>query len=126
MTAVYTVDLNLKNKTMAKKIKKYQGKTGSSSVTPTKDSTDYFYNKSTQDIRNATNIIQKKGSSSKEYSKAFDIQMKSLADLRRQANKGKPGYDANGYPVNKRTGGPVTALDQVDRIEKAKFGKSKK
>lgn len=68
----------------------------------TADSTKYFYDKSTQDILNANKVIQKKGSSSKEYGKAYDTQKKSLEDLARQSKKGKAGYDKNGYPIKKK------------------------
>jgi len=82
-------------------VKKYQkgGKTGDP-LKATADSTKYFYDKSTKDILNATKIIEKKGSSSKEFGKAYDTQKKSLEDLRRQSKKGKAGYDANGHPVD--------------------------
>jgi hypothetical protein len=115
---------------MAKKVKKYQGKTGSSSVTPTKDSTAYY--KADKDL------YYKQAATNAEYGlkKEADEMMKKAAKAAqneaRQKNKGRYGYDANGYSTtpktksqpdpsksdwynvatrlsNKRAGGPVTA-----------------
>lgn len=75
----------------------------------TADSTAYFDKKSTKDVSNALKTLKEKGSSSKEYDKAYDTQMQSLKSLRRQSKKGKPGYDANGEKKMKN-GGSLTGL----------------
>lgn len=70
------------------------------SVKASADSTDYFGKKATKDVSEADKILSNEGYS-KEYRKAYDTQMKSLQSLRRQSKKGKPGYDENGFPINK-------------------------
>lgn len=51
-------------------------------------------------------------------------ELKTMDDLLQELRKNQRREDL--IKQLKKTGGPVTALDQVDRIEKAKFGKSKK
>lgn len=79
---------------------------GGKSVKPTADSTDYFYKKSIKDINNSTKVMKEKGyfkdgKVNDETKKAFDLGDKSLESLKRQSKKGKPGYDANGFPLKK-------------------------
>ena len=76
------------------------------SVKPTADSTAYFTKKATKDINYGTKVMKEKGyfkdgKVNDETKKALDLGDKSLESLYRQAKKGKPGYDANGFPVNK-------------------------
>jgi len=76
------------------------------SVKPTADSTDYFYKKSIKDINYGTKVMKDKGyfkdgKVNDETKKALDLGDKSLESLKRQSKKGKPGYDANGFPLNK-------------------------
>jgi len=76
------------------------------SVKPTADSTDYFVKKATKDINYGTKVMKEKGyfkdgKVNDETKKALELGDKSLESLYRQAKKGKPGYDANGFPVNK-------------------------
>jgi hypothetical protein len=84
------------------------------SVKPTADSTDYFVKKATKDINYGTKVMKDKGyfkdgKVNDETKKALDLGDKSLESLKRQAKKGKPGYDANGFPLKKKMqdGGPV-------------------
>ena len=77
------------------------------SVKPTADSTDYFYKKSIKDINYGTKVMKDKGyfkdgKVNDETKKALDLGDKSLESLKRQAKKGKPGYDANGFPLKKK------------------------
>ena len=71
------------------------------SVKPTTDSTAYFDKKATKDANNANKLLKEKGFFNDETKKAFSEQDKSIGSLLRQYKKGKPGYDANGFPVNK-------------------------
>jgi len=97
--------------TVKKTVKKAQpGK----KVKPTADSTAYFTKKATRDVQDATKIIREKGPSSKEYGEAFTKEMQSLKSIRRQSKKGKPGYDANGFPINKQKSGGKTMLKRAD------------
>jgi hypothetical protein len=72
------------------------------SVKPTADSTDYFVKKATKDINYGTKVMKEKGYFNDETKKALDLGDKSLESLKRQAKKGKPGYDANGFPLKKK------------------------
>ena len=90
------------------------------SVKPTADSTDYFYKKSIKDINYGTKVMKDKGyfkdgKVNDETKKALDLGDKSLESLKRQAKKGKPGYDANGFPLKKKMqdGGPVFKLSLI-------------
>jgi len=72
----------------------------------TADSTAYFDKKATKDVSNALKTLKEKGTG-KEYNKAYNTQMQSLKSLRRQANKGKKGYDENGFPIKMKMGGTI-------------------
>ena len=70
-------------------------------VKATKDSTAYFNNQS--------RLSELKGATSNNLSqslKYFNASDKAKQDESRQKLKGKPGYDANGYP-KKKNGGSV-------------------
>jgi hypothetical protein len=71
----------------------------------TKDSTAYFQKQSKENFKKASDRygyssdeMRKKAS---EYS---DKAIQAQKDELRQSNKGKPGYDANGYPIKKKKG----------------------
>jgi hypothetical protein len=72
------------------------------SVKPTADSTTYFDKKVTKDANNANKLLKEKGFFNDETKKAFSEQDKSTQSLLRQYKKGKPGYDANGFPLKKK------------------------
>ncbi len=91
----------------SKKMKKMQmGGQGSSSSKATSDSTKYF----TQKVKEATKNLSNSYSTG-PYSKISEASNKlTEADrnLKRQKLKGKPGYDANGRPIQKqKMGGSV-------------------
>ena len=72
-------------------------------VKATKDSTAYFQKKAKENFEKASNRygyanpeIRKKAS---EYT---DKAIQAQKDELRQSNKGKPGYDSNGYPLKKK------------------------
>jgi hypothetical protein len=69
-------------------------------VPPTPDSSDYF-------MKKMTNAGVMELSTSGDIRKRFQQSFYDNArDLKRQENKGKPGYDKNGYPrVQKKTSG---------------------
>jgi len=79
------------------------------SVKPTADSTNYFDKKATKDANTANKLLKEKGFFNDETKKAFSEEDKSVKSLLRQYKKGKPGYDANGFPLKKKmkTGGVV-------------------
>ena len=108
MTAVYTVDL--KNKTMAKKLKKYQAK--NSEVKATADSTAYFKNKENVSRANASSF--KTNSEYDVFNKRFfeNEAAKAVSDQVRQSHKGQPGFD--------KDGNPVTAMDMLQRMYSTK------
>jgi hypothetical protein len=89
-----------------KKIKKAQ-----KGVKATPDSSAYYQQKF-EDASAIAKLRSKYGLSTSDKS---EEQKQALKDKWRQAYKGKPGYDANGFPIKKnKTGGKVT---------KAKAGK---
>jgi hypothetical protein len=70
-------------------------------VKATKDSTGYYANKA--------KVFELKGATSNNLSqsiKNFNASDKAKKDQARQKFKGKPGYDANGFPI-KKNGGTV-------------------
>lgn len=82
---------------MAKKILK-KAKNGTT-VKSTPDSTSYYRNKAiqaTSDQDFAANFGNRSA-----YSKAVKAEAKANENKARQANKGKAGYDANGFPIPK-------------------------
>jgi hypothetical protein len=70
-------------------------------VKATKDSTEYFRKKSLDKVGDV--IFTTRTSAKKAYEKDME---QSLKDMKRQKLKGKPGYDANGFP-KKKNGGTV-------------------
>jgi hypothetical protein len=73
----------------------------------TKDSTEYFKGRA-KDMARKSLYAEAKGD--KKLSNVYmDAASKSSSDASRQANKGKKGYDKNGYPLKKKmqTGGAV-------------------
>lgn len=71
----------------------------------TKDSTEYFRKKSLDKVGDV--VFTTRPSAKKAYENEMQ---QSLNDMKRQRLKGKPGYDANGFP-KKKNGGTVKAKD---------------
>jgi hypothetical protein len=72
-------------------------------IKATTDSTAYFNNQT--DI-NFTKAKKASGAGNDiDYMKFIDAAYKSRDNAHRQANKGKAGYDKNGYPIKKENGG---------------------
>ena len=89
-------------------IKKAQG-----GVKATKDSTEYFRKKYLDKVGDAIFTTRN------DAKKAIDKNMEqSLKDMKRQKLKGKPGYDANGFPIKKKkmkNGGSLTGLNASNK-----------
>jgi hypothetical protein len=86
------------------------------SVKPTADSTAYFDKKATKDANNANKLLKEKGFFNDETKKAFSEQDKSVGSLLRQYKKGKPGYDANGFPLKKKMQAGGVVKSQPKRV----------
>jgi hypothetical protein len=81
------------------------------SIKPTADSTDYFRKERDMEYRDADKAIARAknksssiGAQFADYSYAesrISAARKADKSADRQFRKGKPGYDANGYPLNK-------------------------
>lgn len=89
---------------MVKKILKKAQK--GMSVTPTTDSTAYYK----KEIKGYDQLIKSEpntpiGKSNKLV--YMDAKSKAYSNLNRQSLKGKPGYDKNGFPIKKKTGGTI-------------------
>lgn len=113
---------------MAKVIKKAQtGKTAKPTyVSPygkkTTDSTDYFIAKLNDQMRADANL-EKAGVPAKDRM-GYERDMNQTAkDALRQQRKGKPGFDANGFPITKQKRGGKTTKAKVVTKAKAKDGK---
>ena len=76
-------------------IKKAQG-----GIKATKDSTAYFKNEAKDNMNLA--VIKSKYGLRNEADKNMKTARESLKSASRQAYKGKPGYDKNGYLVKKK------------------------
>ena len=76
-----------------KTIKKAQG-----GVKATKDSTAYFQKRMDEAYESAARNIN----SPKYSEQAFKRAKQASSDAERQKLKGKPGYDANGFPIKKK------------------------
>ena len=90
---------------MAKKMLKKAQK--GTTVKSTPDSTSYYRNKAmqaTSDQDFAANFGNRAA-----YSKAVKAEAKANENKARQANKGKAGYDKNGFPIPKIKSGFKTA-----------------
>ena len=74
-------------------IKKAQG-----GVKATKDSTAYFQKRMDEAYESAARNIN----SPKYSEQAFKRAKQASSDAERQKLKGKPGYDANGFPIKKK------------------------
>lgn len=94
-----------------KKTKKYQTGGG---VKPTADSTSYYKKQGDIAAKQMANAPTAAGLAygSRKIAEAD-------ANVKRQKLKGKPGYDANGYPVKKKTGGKVM---KKSSSKKCKYG----
>jgi hypothetical protein len=66
-----------------------------SQIKPTADSTGYYSRK----------LLKSYGE------KDFAGAKKASDDVARQSKKGKPGYDANGFPIKKKNGGSLKPVD---------------
>ena len=76
-------------------------------ITATKDSTGYFKNEVKKATKNLSSKYDKPTSYS-EISSASNKLAEASKNLKRQSQKGKPGYDANGFPLKKeKIGGKV-------------------
>lgn len=69
------------------------------SIKPTADSTKYFTNKLLSSMDMA---MRSTGELKSTFNKKTDEAAKNLS---RQSKKGKPGYDANGFPLKKKKNG---------------------
>lgn len=100
---------------MAKKMKKYQGDAGSSSVNPTTDSTAYYKNqeKIYRDLSNSYKGDTEVSKFNKDYFAV--LARKAARDQLRQSHKGQPGFDENGKPI--------TAMDLLQKMYKTKYNK---
>jgi len=85
----------------------------------TKDSTEIFKsrvkNLSNKILKETPNLPSGKSSDPKDSEKMRSLvseKKKALSDQLRQSKKGKPGYDANGFPLKKKmkNGGSLTGL----------------
>jgi hypothetical protein len=78
----------------------------------TKDSTAYFSNVKNNAYKVADEYRNAAFSGGDVREKAKKVAFKASDDLIRQSKKGKPGKDANGYPVKKKmkNGGSLTGL----------------
>lgn len=95
-----------------KGIKKAQG-----GVTATKDSTEYFRKKYLDKVGDA--IFTTRNDAKKTIDKDME---QSLKDMKRQRLKGKPGYDANGFPIKKKrtkSGATITKAKDGKWMQKA-------
>lgn len=93
-----------RRKAFAMTMKKHHGfhKEEGGTLTATKDSTQYFSDKLKENI---ANHFKAKTKSEKEDAAKKATQSKN--SLIRQGNKGKPGFDKNGFPVKKQNGGEM-------------------
>ena len=73
-------------------------------VKPTSDSTSYYGNLSDKKFNEGKSFV---GKDNKKAAKSFTEGASAYAAKLRQSNKGKPGYDANGFPLKKNKNGGV-------------------
>lgn len=99
------------------KIKKaaYGTTTRSTTIKPTPDSTSY-YEKMQED---AYSSAARNMNSPKYADQAFNRAREAGKNIDRQSKKGKPGYDANGFPLKKNKTGGVTKAKDGKWIQKA-------
>ena len=90
---------------------------------PTRDSTNYytgkeaFYRKAYNNLMDNKNL-NKPDENGNAINKAQKLSMDAVYDLQRQKLKGKPGYDANGFPVEYKKGGATKPKAQLGAIVK--------
>ena len=104
---------------MIKKIKKYQN--SGKPIAPTSDSTAYFKmqaKKATSEMSNAKTPVAMSIASNK-ISQADK-------DIARQKNKGKKGYDKNGFPIKQKSGGKTAKAKTGTKMSKMMSKMSKK
>jgi hypothetical protein len=75
------------------------------SVKPTADSTAYYKKVESDAYESAARNMN----SPKYSEQAFKRAGQAGKDVDRQSKKGKPGYDANGFPLKKKNGGMIKA-----------------
>lgn len=100
------------------KIKKYQNSGKPLKATP--DSSAYYKNQ--EDVFNKLAKSEKGNSKVADFNRQYfkSQSAKAVSDQLRQLHKGKPGYDANGFPIKKnKTGGKVTKAKDGKWIQKA-------
>ena len=82
------------------------------SVKPTADSTLIFHNKVKDEFKKQADLVRKTRNTgislddvykSKEFTESRKRQVEAQNNQKRQINKGKPGYDKNGFPIKKST-----------------------
>lgn len=103
----------IKKTSVKKPVKKAQMGT---SMKASADSTKYFNEQANKRMARmnqiqgeyAKNFPGVSVSSDDEYKGLSKGMLKNLADRNRQANKGKPGFDKDGYPLKKQKMGGVT------------------
>ena len=101
------------------KMKKYQGDTGKSSVDPVSAMNAFL-------MQQAEN--NNAASNNKEKAEALEIERKYQENKKQADKKTKDAIDRlkntkNYTFMRMKKGGPVTALDQVDKMYKAKYKK---
>jgi len=84
------------------------------SVKPTADSSAYYKNQ--ENIFKQLSKSEKGNSEVAKFNKDFFDRSagKAVSDQVRQYHKGKPGYDANGFPIKKQKSGGKTMLKRAD------------
>jgi hypothetical protein len=81
---------------------------------PTADSTSYFKDKA-KDMARKSLYAEAKGD--KKLSNVYmDVASKASSSVSRQSNKGKAGYDKDGYPLKKQKNGGVTKKMQAGGV----------
>jgi len=100
-------------KVSAKKPKSLPKAQAGKIVKPTADSTDYYTNKSNKLFKQSTDLLNKPyplqpnndniTTRSKKANQLITAAIKAQNNALRQSRKGKPGYDANGFPIKKST-----------------------
>jgi hypothetical protein len=84
-------------------------------VTATPDSTSYYKSRMDEDFESAARNMN----SPKYSDQAFKRAEKNLDNYLRQSNKGKPGYDKNGFPIKKGKAGIKVKKAQAGGVTKA-------
>jgi hypothetical protein len=97
-----------------KKIKKYQN--SGKPIKATSDSSGYYGNLSDKKYSEGRSFV---GKDNAKAAKLFTEGTSAYSSKLRQANKGKPGYDANGFPIKKNKTGGVTKAKDGKWIQKA-------